>query len=68
MFEVLLFSLITGLFIAEVVVLRMLMKRQVNETLKTLVKDWDSERKSVNILPVPKPSPVFQNVTKTMRS
>jgi hypothetical protein len=65
--ETLLVSLICGLFIYEVVILRMLMKRQINHTLKTLVKDWNPEKKSVNVLPVPKQSIAFQESIKQIK-
>lgn len=70
MIELLLFSLILGLFITEVVVLRMLTQRQTNKILKTLVTDWNPKRKSTDILPVQKPSPSFvlQHASKTMKN
>lgn len=70
MIELLLFSLIIGLFITEVVVLRMLTQRQTNKILKTLVTDWNPKRKSADILPVQKPSPSFvlQHASKTMKN
>jgi hypothetical protein len=67
MIETLLVSLICGLFIYEVVILRMLMKRQINHTLKTLVEDWNPEAKSVNVLPVPKQSLAFQESIKQIK-
>lgn len=53
MIETLLFTLIAGLLLFQIFILRMLMKRQINQALKNLVEDWDNQPKKTNVIPVP---------------
>jgi len=51
MLEIVLYTLIFGLFIFGVCILRNLTKRQINNTIKTLVEDWEAEPNNVKMKP-----------------
>ncbi|SET22986.1 hypothetical protein SAMN05216389_10771 [Oceanobacillus limi] len=67
MIETLMFSLIAGLFVYEIVVLRGLMKRSVNKTLRTFVKDWEPQPTSKKVLTVPSRSYAMQKSTEQIK-
>lgn len=64
MVEAILLFVVVGLFISGVFFLRMLMRRQVNQTLNILIESWDDEAEKVKEQPVPKTPLVLQEATK----
>ncbi|MRG87893.1 hypothetical protein [Salinibacillus xinjiangensis] len=67
MVELLLFSLIAGLFIYGVAFSRVMTRRQVDQTLKTLVDNWEPKTKKEKVLSVPEHQLVLQESVKQMK-
>ncbi|MFD1038780.1 hypothetical protein ACFQ3N_10310 [Virgibacillus byunsanensis] len=67
MTELLLYSLIFGLFLGGLVAFRLLTQHHINHVLKTLDVDMNSEKEVVKVRPVPKPSFVVQESAERLK-
>ncbi|MFB4167004.1 hypothetical protein [Virgibacillus sp. JSM 102003] len=67
MTELVLYSLIFGLFLGGMVVFRLLMQHQINQVLKALDVDRKPEKETEKVRPTTNPSFILQESTERLK-
>ncbi len=58
------FTLIIGLLLSGMLLLRILMAQQMNKVLKDIIENWDSQKESTTNYPNADPILIIQKSTK----